>query len=737
MLLFFAALFAWASTSATAGIKLSDTPPAEAQEPTKLEWLDLWRQRVAGLEPPLFAPAPQLEYECDTEHTPTTRGLLIGAGKAFSNYGFTLPGPANDIQLLTSAMVLRGASPSNIIGLSENATYDAVKDAALALVDETSCGDSVVLHFSGGALSPHDLVLDFGTLGQHRLSEFSASQFTIETGAHVLAGGPFVALDPSRPDGQDVLSAAALSELVTILRNKGADVTVSLDVSSSMAFRIEQRQAAIDPLQFRKLKLLGEQACLGRQRDAQGKQLAEPACEPSWSPTNLAPHRGSLTVFYGTPLGNPGREAKFAIKQGGKLAGDEQVYGYASYQLATAITSTDRTTVGALARAIRQEQETLDNPQSHSFVTNAPDLDIIAEGRSELNLQQNEIIIDSPSLDRAGVKLRTPQITISGRIQALGQPLNVVVNGKLAQLEGDSGFRATVPLTAGVNGITIFASTDRNEALRRDFELFYEGDIRGALNAGKRYLVVIANQDYQRGSGITNLQTPVGDGKAIAQIMRDRYGFETTLRLDQETQRDLVLENATYRDIQLLLGDLSYAVDETDTVVIFYAGHGEYSDTTGTGYWLPVDARAGRLVTYLDSKMITDTLQLLPAKNVLVISDSCYSGMLARGGAQLDPVDDADRLRALQRLSDQRSRVVISSGGNEPVADGGGDGHSVFARALINALSGPEGVAFSARELHAKLFNAVTLQTDQSPDVRPIRGAGHDGGDFVFVVTQD
>jgi hypothetical protein len=36
--------------------------------------------------------------------------------------------------------------------------------------------------------------------------------------------------------------------------------------------------------------------------------------------------------------------------------------------------------------------------------------------------------------------------------------------------------------------------------------------------------------------------------------------------------------------------------------------------------------------------------------------------------------------RYINALASKRSRVLMASGGNEPVLDGGGGGHSVFAR---------------------------------------------------------
>lgn len=181
-----------------------------------------------------------------------------------------------------------------------------------------------------------------------------------------------------------------------------------------------------------------------------------------------------------------------------------------------------------------------------------------------------------------------------------------------------------------------------------------------------------------------------------------------------------------------MLYQVSRIAGARDTVLIFYAGHGIYEQATQGAFWLPIDARAGLPTSYLSAATISNAILRLEAGNVLVISDSCYSSALLRGGGSAEAVE-GDRLRALQRLADKRSRVVIASGGNEPVADGGGDGHSVFARALLTRLEGMDEDAFSARELFDRfLLPMVVGQASQEPQYRPIERSGHEGGDVVF-----
>jgi uncharacterized caspase-like protein len=113
----------------------------------------------------------------------------------------------------------------------------------------------------------------------------------------------------------------------------------------------------------------------------------------------------------------------------------------------------------------------------------------------------------------------------------------------------------------------------------------------------------------------------------------------------------------------------------------------------------------------------------------MVIADSCYSGKLIRG----IHVNNR-RPGYLQRLAERKARVVLTSGGIEPVSDAGGrDNHSVFSAALLAALEENAGV-LEGHELFTKIRRPVAVNSDQVPEYSDIRKAGHAGGDFLFVV---
>ena len=102
--------------------------------------------------------------------------------------------------------------------------------------------------------------------------------------------------------------------------------------------------------------------------------------------------------------------------------------------------------------------------------------------------------------------------------------------------------------------------------------------------------------------------------------------------------------------------------------------------------------------------------------------------------ANVKVVSKQNREYFLQKMLGKPSRTLMASGGNEPVADGGADGHSIFAYTFLRALRHMDQVAFTAEELFYRFVKqSVAGNAEQTPEYSIIRNSGHDGGDFVFV----
>jgi uncharacterized caspase-like protein len=234
---------------------------------------------------------------------------------------------------------------------------------------------------------------------------------------------------------------------------------------------------------------------------------------------------------------------------------------------------------------------------------------------------------------------------------------------------------------------------------------------------GRYHALVIGNNGYHH---LPRLQTAVADAEAVAELLRSRYQFEVRL-----------LRDATRADILRALNDYRAELTQQDNLLIYYAGHGFIDRQTDTGFWQPIDAETDDDLNWIANADLTRRLNAMTARHVMVIADSCYSGTLVRAATGEIPTG-AERDTWLQRLYEARSRTAIVSGGIEPVADAGRDGHSVFAAALLDAL-GQNRDYVEGSALFQKISRPVVVNAEQTPQYSDIRNAGHEGGEFIFV----
>lgn len=689
---------------------------AQESDP-ELEFVERLREDVVGLDTLVYLPEIAPPAPCGTT-TPATRAILTGANFWSGDRGYDLTATENDTDLLAKALVARGARASNILRLGrEYATAWGFEQAAGKLLAATQCGDSVILHFSGWVMGPEMFTpasTEYGPFVEKEENDTLLDWATMDMGwqpaNETIAKGPWIVLNQSDYGKADVLSAFALSDIVTRLRNRGADVTVILDTSTAEDLRLEDRQARVDPKGLWRTRM-------------------NPATLPPETQVLLNSQAGAFSVFYGTASGEITLEMALPAED------PEAVnYGAFSFSFAQSLLSAERSTPSAISRGLAQIDlgEGRTREWTYLVSTTDPDRDMIVERRPPATTEGGTIRILSPAETRAAEPLDQAEIVLKGQVDAPAGTMIVTVNGTVVPSTPEGGFEAPLTLQAGVNRVDILAMTRDNQPLTRSVELFYEGDMQALLGTGTRYALIISNQDYPDGSGLSDLRTPHGDAEALAAALTGSFGFQTSAKVDG-AEVPLILRDATRIEIETALYTLSRVAGEKDTVLIFYAGHGLYETATDGAFWLPSDARMGLPFSYLPASAITEALLRINANNILVISDSCYSGALLRGAPEAAQEIDGDRLRALQRLSDKRSRVVIASGGNEPVLDGGGGAHSVFAEALLTGLAEMEDDAFSARELFDRYLLPMTLgRAAQEPQYRPIERSGHEGGDVVL-----
>ncbi|MEI6987406.1 MAG: caspase family protein, partial [Rhodospirillaceae bacterium] len=235
-----------------------------------------------------------------------------------------------------------------------------------------------------------------------------------------------------------------------------------------------------------------------------------------------------------------------------------------------------------------------------------------------------------------------------------------------------------------------------------------------AAGKPRKVAVLFANNVYQHAE-LPSLGSPGRDAALVAGELSSRFGFETR-----------IIANATKDSIVGALRALHGELSERDQVVLYYAGHGYEDDQTGVGYWLPTDAETDSAGHWLSTKDVATMLRGVPAKNIMVFADSCYSGSFTKE----QRVETAGRPANIMELSELRGVIAMSSGGDEPVMDGAEN--SPFARALAGRLKTMPAISLG-EELFVKVRDDVAAETPQTPQYGVVSSAGYDrGADYFF-----
>ena len=242
-----------------------------------------------------------------------------------------------------------------------------------------------------------------------------------------------------------------------------------------------------------------------------------------------------------------------------------------------------------------------------------------------------------------------------------------------------------------------------------------------ALELGTFHALLIGINDYQNTDFAPKLRTAVNDVQSLARVLIDDYGFKNVkLLLDRQATRAGVLRAlAEFRDMGL---------GPADSLLIYYAGHGHQRPDTQDGFWIPADATADEF-SWISVADIRRILKNVKAKHTLLVSDSCFSGTLSRATVTLPTTD-----RFLREVFLKDSYQVISSGGLEPVADGGRDGLSLFAYNFVGYLKQQTRSYVTAAQLYGDVAPLVANASGsrQTPEHGKIPDTFDQNGQFIF-----
>jgi hypothetical protein len=363
-----------------------------------------------------------------------------------------------------------------------------------------------------------------------------------------------------------------------------------------------------------------------------------------------------------------------------------------------------------------------------------------------------EIIISSPKIGTGDFHATAEAIKLAGYVDSKSNVKSISINGEAVPTDEVGNFSLQLKLKEGLNKVTIVTENEGGQTATKAFriirdaaeenaiannqsgsqeEITYRGsdpfkgtnvaNVAKEIRTGKYYALFIGIDNYS--GSWTPLKNAVNDGKAIESLLQTQYRFDVvkTLYNSQATRVNIIDE------LEWLVGN----VKENDNVFIYYSGHGEFKKELNKGYWVPVDAKTNSTSQFISNSEIQTFLAGIPSKHTLLVSDACFSGDIFRGTVTSIPFENSEKYYV--KVYESKSRQAISSGGIEPVMDGGKDGHSVFAYYMLQALKENPGKYFDATQLFNKIKIPVVNNSEQQPNFNPIKNTGDEGGNFIFI----
>ncbi len=193
------------------------------------------------------------------------------------------------------------------------------------------------------------------------------------------------------------------------------------------------------------------------------------------------------------------------------------------------------------------------------------------------------------------------------------------------------------------------------------------------------YALVIGVEKYRQ-DGIPAVDFAAHDAQTVNSYLVGAMGF------DPKNVVLLTNGQATRTDFEKNLKWLSNRVTAKSRVFVYFAGHGSPNTENGQGYLLPYEADPAYLdETAFPIANLYAALGKLPAKDVTVVLDACFSG---QGGRSLIAKGTRPLVSVVQSKAEPNTLVLAAAGSNQVSASFPEARHGLLTYYLLAGLHG-------------------------------------------------
>lgn len=199
--------------------------------------------------------------------------------------------------------------------------------------------------------------------------------------------------------------------------------------------------------------------------------------------------------------------------------------------------------------------------------------------------------------------------------------------------------------------------------------------------------VIIGNGSYQA-RGVPDVDYALHDAQTMRKYLEKTLGYDSA--------NILYLENATFTAMNQMFGTESnhqgklynFVKSGKSNVFVYYVGHGAPDLETAESYFVPVDADPHYLKTSgYRLKTFYSNLAKLPAQDLVVVIDACFSGN-SQKGILFSGISPA-MLKVEKEISGPKNAKIFTSGRNDQVSTWYPEkSHSLFTYYFLKGLQG-------------------------------------------------
>ncbi len=305
---------------------------------------------------------------------------------------------------------------------------------------------------------------------------------------------------------------------------------------------------------------------------------------------------------------------------------------------------------------------------------------------------------------------------IANQEAAENMDIQIALSEKLGKYAEDANIPLQFGQYVGSNITMNLERRDQEEVKIERKSLISEVDENIPINDKKNhnlFALIIANENYQ---SVASVPYALNDGNIFREYCIKTLGIP-------EKQIKYV-PNATGNQIKAQVNWLQNICEvfENAEIIFYYAGHGIPDESSRTAYLLPVDGTGTDISTGYKLDDLYAALGKIPAKNVTVFMDACFSGSKREEGMLASARGIAIKTRSGQP---QGNMVVFSAAqGDETAYPNNEEKHGMFTYFLLKKLQETNGEV-TLQELGEYIIKNVSQQSillngkPQTPCVTP------------------